>query len=63
MEGSHTHGFLWVAVKELHFLGNPRFPLKGSFEVFQGDIDIDVESYHDMDIYQIIWHMVLGYGN
>ena len=32
-----------VAVKELTFLGNPRFPLKGSFK---GDIDVDIESYH-----------------
>ena len=28
-------------------LGNPRFPLKG---FFKGDIDIDIESYHVMDM-------------
>ena len=36
---------LWVAVQEV--LGEPRFPLKGSVN---GDIDIDMESYHNMDI-------------
>ena len=31
--------FKRVAVKELNFLENPRFPLKGSFK---GDIDIGI---------------------
>ena len=36
---------VWVAVKELNFLGNPRFPLKSSFKG-----DIDIESYNNMEI-------------
>ena len=41
-------GFLgWVAAQELNFLGNPRFPLKGSFK---GDIDTDIESYQNKDM-------------
>ena len=32
----------------------PRFPLKASFK---GGIHIDMESYHNMDIYQRIWIM------
>ena len=44
--GERVH-IAWVAVQELNFLGNPRFPLKGSFK---GDVDIDIESYHIMDV-------------
>ena len=67
-------GLIWVAVKELSFLGNPRFPLKGSF---QGDIDIDVDvdadtcfwvavkelnlSYNNRDIQYIIWTLKYGH--
>ena len=38
----------WAAVKELFIpRGKPRLPLKGSVK---GDIDIDIEVYHNMDM-------------
>ena len=36
----------WVAAKEFNSSENPRFPFQGSFK---GDIDTDIEGYHDMD--------------
>ena len=41
-------GAVWIAVKDLSIPRNSRFPLKGSL---RGDVDIAIESYHNMDIY------------
>ena len=48
-----TDSRFWVAFKEFNFLGNPKFPLKGSLK---GDIDIDIGIDIDIDIEKLSYH-------